>query len=208
MSTPMFKSQDSSYVLGLLVLFLAQVLSAYMGIYVQTTYEKYGKHWAENLFYEHLLSLPLFLPLASSLRAQYQRLTLSPHLQVPHSVSSSLPPFITERLSKTPSSVFFLLMNSVTQLVCISGVNVLGAKSSAVTVTVVLNIRKLVSFVLSCWLFGNQLSGLMMVGSALVFGAGALYGWETSVGIKRRKARGKAGPSHQNGSTAEAKKSQ
>ena len=65
----------------------------------------------------------------------------------------------------------------------------LGATSSAVTVTIVLNVRKLVSFLLSCWLFGNRIGGLMGVGAALVFGAGALYGWETSVGIGRREGK-------------------
>jgi drug/metabolite transporter (DMT)-like permease len=80
-------------------------------------------------------------------------------------------------------------MNSITQLICITGVNLLGACSSAVTVTIVLNIRKLISFIFSIWLFGNKLSGLMIVGATLVFGAGALYGWETTI---RRRAQGHA----------------
>lgn len=65
----------------------------------------------------------------------------------------------------------------------------LGSRSSAVTVTIVLNVRKLISFMLSVWIFGNHMSALMAAGAALVFGAGALYGWETSVGIKAREAR-------------------
>jgi len=47
-------------------------------------------------------------------------------------------------------------------------------------------------------LFGNKLSGQMLFGAALVFGAGALYGWETSVGIKRRE-RGREGVGKANG---------
>lgn len=192
---------DRSFGMGLLVLLLAQLLSAYMGIYVQDTYAMYGKHWVENLFYEHLLSLPMFIPLVPMLRAQFDRLTHSPPLAIPSAISSALPWGLTEMLKSTPQSVFYLFMNSFTQLICISGVNLLGAKSSAVTVTVVLNIRKLVSFVFSIWLFGNPLSGMMIVGATLVFGAGALYGWETSVGLKKR-----AKKTEQNGAATEGKK--
>ncbi|KAF2099875.1 UAA transporter [Rhizodiscina lignyota] len=194
---------DKSFEMGLVVLLIAQLLSSYMGIYVQDTYAMYGKHWAENLFYEHLLSLPLFIPLVPTLRAQFDRLAQSPPLLVPSAISSALPPSLTRMLKSMPQSVFYLFMNSFTQLICISGVNLLGAKSSAVTVTVVLNIRKLVSFAFSIWLFGNHLTGLMVVGATLVFGAGALYGWETSVGLKRRARKG-----NQNGAAKEAKKGQ
>jgi len=56
-------------------------------------------------------------------------------------------------------------------------------------VTIVLNIRKLVSFLISVWLFGNPMGGLMKLGAAIVFGAGALYGWETTSRIPNsRKA--------------------
>lgn len=71
----------------------------------------------------------------------------------------------------------------MTQLLCITGVNLLSAQASAVTVTIVLNVRKLVSFVASTIMFGHSLSGMMCLGAGLVFGAGALYGWETSYRI-------------------------
>lgn len=158
-----------------------------MGIFVQDTYAQYGNHWDENLFYSHLMSLPLFLPLQGMLRAQYGRLQASTPFDLPPLISTMLSPGIQKLVESTPRSLVYLGMNSLTQLICITGVNLLGACSSAVTVTIVLNIRKLVSFMLSIWLFGNPLSGLMLIGSSLVFGAGALYGWETTVGIKRRR---------------------
>jgi drug/metabolite transporter (DMT)-like permease len=175
--------------LGLLVLLIAQILSAYMGIYVQDMYSQHGTHWHENLFYSHLLSLPLFLPLASLLRAQYSRLSASPPYLIPSDslFARLLPEPMQNSLARLPTSLVHLATNSITQLVCITGVNLLGAKSSAVTVTIVLNVRKLVSFMLSVWLFGNPMSALMGVGAALVFGSGALYGWETSWRMKRRK---------------------
>lgn len=165
---------------GLLILLAAQILSAYMGVYVQDTYATYGSHWRENLFYSHFLSLPLFLPLASTLRRQYIALSSTPALSVP----DSLPVLKSANL---PQGIAFLLLNSLTQLACITGVNLLSAQASAVTVTIVLNIRKLVSFVASTILFGHSLSGMMCVGAGLVFGAGALYGWETSYRIPMQR---------------------
>lgn len=58
--------------------------------------------------------------------------------------------------------------------------------------TIVLNIRKLVSFILSTLIFGHTLNPLMIFGSTLVFGSGALYGWETSWRIPQQKARAQA----------------
>ena len=189
---------SSEFAIGLSVLFVAQVLSAWMGVYVQDIYSKYHAHWLENLFYSHFLSLPLFLPLQGTLRRQYQHLQDSPPVNVNFSANSFIPsplrPLIPQSFASTatstvPQSTLLLLINGYTQLLCISGVYLLSARSSAVTVTVVLNVRKLVSFMFSVWLFGNELSGLMVVGAVLVFGAGALYGWETNVGMHRRKGK-------------------
>ena len=73
-----------------------------------------------------------------------------------------------------------LLLNALTQYVCISGVNRLSAKSSSLTVSIVLNIRKLVSLVLSIWLFGNRLPPGVMIGAGLVFAGGGLYALPTA----------------------------
>jgi UDP-xylose/UDP-N-acetylglucosamine transporter B4 len=69
-------------------------------------------------------------------------------------------------------------MNALTQYLCIRGVHLLSAKSSSLTVTIFLNIRKLVSLLLSIYLFGNHLAGGVLVGAALVFVGGGLYGFE------------------------------
>lgn len=74
-----------------------------------------------------------------------------------------------------PIQLVLLFVNVLMQFVCIRGVNLLAASSSALTVTIVLNIRKLVSLMLSIWLFGNSLTMGTITGAAIVFGAGALY---------------------------------
>ncbi|PYI07438.1 UPD-GlcNAc transporter (Mnn2-2) [Aspergillus sclerotiicarbonarius CBS 121057] len=77
-----------------------------------------------------------------------------------------------------PIHVTYLLVNALTQYLCIRGVHLLSAKSSSLTVTVILNIRKLVSLLLSIYLFGNALSPGVLIGALFVFIGGALYGFE------------------------------
>jgi drug/metabolite transporter (DMT)-like permease len=179
--------KDLSFEAGLLVLLAAQLLSSYMGIYVQNMYAEYGNHWQENLFYTHIFSIPLFLPLQGTLMAQYRSLQGSPPPQLPPQLIPYLPLAAQKLVLKMPTSLLHLFLNSLTQCVCITGVNMLASRSSAVTVTIVLNIRKLVSFMLSVWIFGNHLSNLMIIGAAIVFAAGALYGWESSVRGKKTR---------------------
>ncbi len=171
----------SSFSTGLAILFIAQVLSAIMGLYTEETYKEYGPHWRENLFYSHLLSLPLFLPFLPSLVNQFMRLANSPPLRLPVSPEqadlAAVPEAIRQKLQQVyiPSQVAYLALNVLTQYACIRGVNLLAAASSALTVTIVLNIRKLVSLLLSIWLFGNRLATGTLVGAIVVFSAGGLY---------------------------------
>ncbi|KAK3066435.1 golgi uridine diphosphate-N- acetylglucosamine transporter [Teratosphaeriaceae sp. CCFEE 6253] len=213
------KASTSDFSIGLAILMVAQLLSAWMGAYVEDTYAMYKASWMENLFYSHALSLPMFLPLSQTLRAQYAKLATTSPLQFhrgsfaadkqqPHgmeNVSTILVEALSSALESLPQGILFLLVNAVTQLVCISGVNLLSSKTSAVTVTIVLNIRKLVSFIFSTILFGHQLSGKMVVGSALVFGSGALYGYETSwrLPAQRRQDKITADRAKANGSSRE-----
>jgi solute carrier family 35 (UDP-xylose/UDP-N-acetylglucosamine transporter), member B4 len=153
-----------------------------MGLYTEETYKKYGGHWKENLFYSHLLSLPLFLPFSASLYRQFARLVDSAPLSLPGymeqiTLPANLPDSIRDNLKQIhiPSQVVFLILNVLTQYACIRGVNLLAAASSALTVTIVLNIRKLVSLLLSIWLFGNRLAPGTLIGAIVVFSAGGLY---------------------------------
>ncbi len=84
---------------------------------------------------------------------------------------------ISKRLGQIhlPSQLVYLTLNVLTQYACIRGVNLLAAASSALTVTIVLNIRKLVSLLFSIWLFGNILAPGTLVGAIVVFFAGGLY---------------------------------
>ncbi|KAF5849736.1 hypothetical protein GGP41_005208 [Bipolaris sorokiniana] len=189
METSSSSMSSSSLQAGLLILLIAQLLSAWMGAYVEDIYRDHGKDWQANLFYSHLLSIPFFAGFAPTLTQQFNRLQSSQSFQVSPKMAASLPPLVSTILASTSQHIIYLTANALTQLLCITGVNMLSANTSAVTVTIVLNIRKLVSFLLSIWLFGNHMSGLMKVGAAMVFGAGALYGWETTYRIPQQRKR-------------------
>ena len=195
-------ASSSDFIQGLGILLLAQFMSAYAGAYTEDTYAEYKANWTENLFYSHALGMPLFLPLAGTLHNQYRKLADTPHVSVRQYLPYILAPTGTTSEATgglaphaypetMPKGILLLFTNAVTQLACISGVNLLSAKSSAVTVTIVLNIRKLVSFIMSTLLFGHQLNAMMVLGATLVFGSGALYGYETSWRIPTQKKKKK-----------------
>jgi len=186
---------DTELLSGLTILFLAQLISAVMGLYVQITYDQYGnQHWHENLFYSHFLAIPFFLPFSSSLLEQFRQLASSPPIKLsPFMFSpflapaaaaqtdSKLPPIILSSTSPTfaiPKHILTLTLNAVTQYACISGVNILAAQSTALGVSIVLNVRKLASLFLSIYLFGNRLPAGVTVGAAIVFGSASIWAWE------------------------------
>ncbi|KAK0751725.1 UAA transporter family-domain-containing protein [Schizothecium vesticola] len=196
-STSAEAQNSSSFGTGLVILFIAQILSAIMGLYTEETYRIYGPQWKENLFYSHLLSLPLFVPFLPSLIRQFMKLANSPPLGLPLPTATDYPnlsPGLQKGLEsiRIPSQLFYLVLNVLTQYACIRGVNLLAAASSALTVTIVLNIRKLVSLLLSIWLFGNRLASGTLVGAIVVFSAGGLYSLDG--GKRKGPARNRAPP--------------
>lgn len=155
-----------SFVTGLTILFVAQVLSAFLGIQTQAIYEKHGPQWQENLFYTHLFSLPWFLLFPSQLIEPLARMSKSKTMVISYGHLANL---------ELPREIVLLFANAGTQLFCILGVNRLGAVTTPLGVTIVLNIRKLISLFLSTWLFGNKLPLFVWIGAALVFTGVGVY---------------------------------
>ncbi|KAJ5660756.1 UDP-N-acetylglucosamine transporter yea4 [Penicillium longicatenatum] len=203
--TPELDAAVMTTTIGFTILALAMVLSAFQGIYADRLYATYGRdHWKEALFYSHTLSLPLFITSTSQLSSQWQVVASSPSFLSKISdgsapalsdLSSNTTPSVLSTvilhyasiqslLDQLPVQVAYLMMNALTQYLCIRGVHLLSAKSSSLTVTVVLNIRKLVSLLLSIYLFGNHLGSGVLIGAILVFLGGGLYGFE---GARLRK---------------------
>lgn len=187
-----------------------------MGLYTQLTYAKYGAHWHENLFYSHFLSIPFFLPFLPSLHSELNRLLSSPPLLLSPSLlspnpsiiisSSSSPKLNQQNHNPIPSSLLLtpswpsvaipvhivnLALNALTQYACIRGVNLLSARTTALGVTVVLNVRKLISLFVSIWVFGNRLPVGVLVGAAIVFSSAGVWAAESQRLNRRREGGGR-----------------
>lgn len=167
---------DSKFFIGVSLLFLASIISAFMGLYNETLFKKYGNQWQESLFYTHFLSLPLFLLVIPLLRDEFLVLWDAPEKYV-----------FTNNIvvSKQFCS---LLINMVSQYACTKGVNMLSGRTSALSVTVVLLVRKFVSLLISITWYGNKLSTTSKIGASLVFLGALQYGIASS-GLKNRIVR-------------------
>lgn len=180
---------------GFAILASALVLSACMGLYTDDMYSMHGRSntiAAETLFYSHTLSLPFFAAQVRPLIGEFYSIVALSTRNQP-SIKPE-PSIITQYLPISPLSPFnhfslplpvvLLLLNAFTQLLCIVGVNRLSAQSSSLTVSIVLNIRKLASLLLSIWLFGNRLPAGVILGATVVFVGGALYALPASKGVQ------------------------
>ncbi|KAJ1962574.1 golgi uridine diphosphate-N- acetylglucosamine transporter, partial [Dispira parvispora] len=149
----------TEWLMGIGILSVAMVLISFLGLYQELTYRQYRNAWREGMFYNHLLALPFFLPMWPAIWDQIQHLNASTPLRM----DTLLP---TESASLgwlssylvIPSLWFYLVLNIGTQYVCATGVNRLTAITSSLTVNLVLNIRKLVSLILSVIIFNNPLT--------------------------------------------------
>ncbi|NXU36548.1 S35B4 protein, partial [Drymodes brunneopygia] len=151
------------WLLGIAALTFALLMSARMGIFQETLYQKFGKHSKEALFYNHALPLPGFLLLAPNI---YQHAVLFNQSE----------PFRVPGIGLTlPIMWFYLLMNVITQYVCIRGVFILTTECTSLTVTLVVTLRKFVSLIFSILYFQNPFTGWHWLGTAFVFVGTLMY---------------------------------
>ncbi|KAJ7471839.1 UAA transporter [Mycena latifolia] len=108
----------------------------------------------------------------------------SPHLVGLRRTDTSVGPALALEM---PQAYLPLLVNTLTQLVCVAGVHRLTTRVSALTVTLVLVVRKAVSLMISVWMGrGARVDqGLMWTGAAMVL-AGTV-GYSVATGRAREK---------------------
>lgn len=155
-------SSFSTKAFGIGLLTFALLLSARMGIYQETLYARYGKHPRESLFYAHALPLPGFLLLVPDIYSHAVLFNSSAPLALPF-------------LEAIPRAWVYLLINVITQYVCIRSVYVLTTECSSLTVTLVITLRKFVSLLLSIYYFQNPFTLVHWLGTALVFAGTLLF---------------------------------
>ncbi|XP_039180683.1 UDP-xylose and UDP-N-acetylglucosamine transporter [Crotalus tigris] len=151
------------WLLGIAALTFALLMSALMGIFQETIYKKFGKHSKEALFYNHGLPLPGFLFLAPDIYRHGLLFSQSRLVQVPL-VGLSL-----------PIMWLYLMMNVITQYICIRGVFTLTTECTSLTVTLVVTLRKFVSLIFSILYFRNPFTVWHWLGTFLVFLGMLLY---------------------------------
>lgn len=190
---------DSHFAAGFTILFVVQILTAIMGILLENIYKTHPGIWREGLFYtvrlpclqsftvslslcplQHFLALPLFFPALPKIITQVYILASETQVEM------SMPRF-SQTVLNFPVEFVLLTINALTQFLCVRGVNFLTSATSAVAVCMVLNLRKLVSLLLSVWIFGTKLEPAFLLGVVVVFGSVLVYA--TSGGKKVRSQR-------------------
>lgn len=153
------------WMIGVSMLLAALLLSSTLGLYQEWLYSFYGKeNYRESMFYSHILAIPFF-------GLFYKEITT--HI----GIYSASAPYTLPYLNVTlPILWWYLIINVITQYICIRGVFTLGGKTgSSLTSTLVISVRKFVSLVISVVYFGNPFSALHWFSTALVFAGTILY---------------------------------
>ncbi|KAI8637703.1 UAA transporter [Parasitella parasitica] len=176
----------TEFIIGILLLLVAMILSAGMGLFQEVTYKKYGKEWREGLFYTHFLAIPLFLLFYQDLYNQVIAYNKSPLMSIPALMDQV--PFLGYLCEIVPTALLetlqsiqmrklwaFLLMNMLTQYVCIAGVNRMTSVATSLTLNLVLNLRKFSSLMFSIIYFKNDFCFGAKMGSLLVFVGTLIY---------------------------------
>ncbi|XGW25195.1 hypothetical protein V3C99_006536 [Haemonchus contortus] len=145
------------WTIGIAMLVFALLASAYLAICQQRMYETYGKHSDEAMFVIHAISLPLFSLMGADIMAAAMKFNKS----APFEVAGITIPI--------PSLWMNLFFSCILQYYCIRFVYRLNSEVEALTVTLVVTLRKFLSLVVSIWWFQNPFTYQHWVGAALVF---------------------------------------
>lgn len=146
---------------GMTILISVTLLTSFTSLYNESSNRIYRRKgsggWEENLFYSYLYALPFFLLIPGTLTSEFA--------------------LVQELGDSYWNYWIYLFINCATQLLCVSGVNGLVVTTSAVTLGVILHMRRFLSLLLSMAIFKNTMNLLGAFGSLLVFLGGAQYAY-------------------------------
>jgi solute carrier family 35 (UDP-xylose/UDP-N-acetylglucosamine transporter), member B4 len=181
---------QSSYLTGIMILLVALILSGLLGLVQDWTYGKFkpsggGNTWQESMFYLHLLSLPMFISSRRDIVTQLVAMGSAPRVSLRLPLSSTTSDTMSHHrggmMLMISSAHLSLFLNTITQLLCVAGVHQLTTQVSALTVTLILAVRKAVSLVLTVTCrFGGEPTvdvdmKLMSLGAFMVLLGTVLY---------------------------------
>jgi len=193
----------SLYAQGISILSLALLLTGLLGLSQDYVFAHYIKpseaqsasdplaqpSWQENMFYIHVLALPLFYFSRENIATEFARSSAGPTVSLASVplVHAYLPKALNGSALVLPRTLLYLFANTVTQLFCVIGVNRLTGRVSSLTVTLILTVRKAVSLLLSVAVYGGQANAMMWSGAALVFIGTIGYSTGTRTRVKDKK---------------------
>uniref|UniRef100_A0A0N5AP16 UAA transporter n=1 Tax=Syphacia muris TaxID=451379 RepID=A0A0N5AP16_9BILA len=162
------------WLIGITMLIVALIASAYLAICQEQMYRTYGKHTREAMFYVHAISLPFFSLMSSDI-IKYIRI---------FSASSPVH-FLTFEI---PHMWILLIAACFLQWVCIRFVYLMNAELESLTVTLVVTLRKFLSLIISIVWFKNPFTLTHWFGAFFVFSGTLLFADIWSRKVVKKKA--------------------
>ncbi|CAE7631544.1 slc35b4 [Symbiodinium pilosum] len=157
----------ATWAIGIAMLAFVQLLQGFLG-HVQSTYYKIYKDLApknelcdEFLFTSHVMALLPLLCLKDDIMAAASNALVSEPV-----------PYLPFHL---PVQILWLLVNNVSQTVCLKGVFRTSATVTPLALTIILSVRKFLSVVVSIVLFSNPWTIQHSVATVLIFGGAFAY---------------------------------
>ncbi|CAI2350612.1 unnamed protein product [Caenorhabditis sp. 36 PRJEB53466] len=145
------------FIVGIALLSFSLVLSAYLGLYQETFYQRHGKHNEEMMFYVHFLSIPAFALVGDEMLPAFRAANSTPSI-----VYAGIDTII-------PSAWVYILAICLFQFACTKSVYMLSAVTTSLNVTMVLTLRKFFSLLISFLVFENAFNMFHVIGAAFVF---------------------------------------
>ncbi|KAI1710546.1 UAA transporter family domain-containing protein [Ditylenchus destructor] len=163
------------WVIGIVMLTFALLVSSYLAICQERLYANHGRHPREAMFYVHSLSLPMFAFMSVDIWNSALEFSQAPPFEV----------FGMQPFGDYVSHLWVKLLGyCVMQWLCILFVYRLNSEVDSLTVTLVVTLRKFLSLIVSIIWFQNPFTWLHWIGAALVFGGTLVF---SDVGFRRTR---------------------
>ena len=179
----------STRLIGILMLLATTMIGSLTSLLKEQWYQNGRKKldWKEVMYYNYFYGTIIYVVLIPQVVSEFHKLQVG----------------VTVGATKTPGAGHTLVtfvLNWITQLCCILGVNVLVFRISALSLTIVLLVRRFLSLMLSIYVFDNPVSLLGYLGVFCVFAGATIYSfgskmWET---VLRKKTRSLDGEKDKN----------
>lgn len=157
-------SSRNNNIIGYGILIFSTLINSLTSLYKEHIYQDNSTatkklEWKEVLYYNYLYGMLVYIPLIPRIFQEYEILIR----------------ILEDRNIPYLEAFGMFSINWITQLICILGVNLLCFKVSALSLTIILLIRRFLSLILSIIIFNNPINFVGIIGSLLVFFGALIY---------------------------------